>query len=454
MLNVSDPGVTLLASRLTGELIRPGDSSYDEVRKIFNGMIDRKPSLIARAQSAEDVSEVVRFAASEGLPLTVRGGGHSVGGFSIIDDAVLCDCSLMNQVQVDPEARTITAGAGSRWHDVDTAGSAHGLATPGGTISNTGIAGFTLGGGFGFLSKKFGMACDNLIDAQVVLASGEVVRASESENPDLFWAIRGGGGNFGVVTSFTFRAHPVENVTFAAFLWPATEAVDVMRLYREVLPTTPPEAVGLTALLSTPPMPFVPEAMVGTDAVLVGVVFVGTPEEAEPTLKPFVERSPAASAVMPLPYVMVQHLLDESAPLGVRNYWRSAYMDTPPDQALEIMASAALEKGSPHTMVQLINVGPAPEVDNAFPNREYPFLYHVISIWEDPAEDQRLIGWSRGLAEHLAPYSSESSYLNFIGDEGTDRVRATYGSKYDRLVELKRRYDPQNLFRYNQNIKP
>jgi FAD/FMN-containing dehydrogenase len=454
MLTVPDGALADLSSRFSGDLVRPGDPGYDGARALFNAMIDRRPALIARVRSARDVSEAIRFATANDLPLAVRGGGHSVGGFSMIDDAVVVDCSLMREVQVDPDARTIVAGPGCRWSDVDAAAGAHGLATPGGTISSTGIAGFTLGGGLGFLSKMYGMACDNLVDAEVVLASGDIVRANERENPDLFWAIRGGGGNFGVVTSFTFRAHPVTDVTFGAFLWPAADAVEVLRLYRDHIPTTPPEVLALSAFVSAPPLPFVPPEFVGSDAVLVGVVYIGTPDAAEPWLKPFAERSPAASAVLPVPYTVMQHLLDETAPEGVRNYWRSAYMDTPPDEALEIIAGAAPDKGSPMSMVQLINVGPAPEVDNAFPNREQPFLYHLISIWEDPAEDERHIAWNRALSQKLAPYSSDSSYLNFIGDEGTDRVRRAFGPKYDRLVEVKRRYDQGNVFRNNQNIKP
>ena len=454
MAAVPDSAVRDLSTRFSGELIRPGDDGYDEARTIFNGMIDRKPALVARARNAQDIAETVRFAAAEGFPLAVRGGGHNVAGYSVIDGAVVADCSLMTDVQVNPEAMTIVSGPGCRWKHVDPAAGAHGLGTVGGTISGTGVAGFTLNGGFGFLSKLYGLACDNLLDTQVVLASGDIVRANEGENPDLFWAIRGGGGNFGVATSFTFRAHEVPIVTFAAYLWPASECVDIMRLYRDYIPTTPPEAAAISMYASAPPLPFVPAEMVGSDVVMVGVVFFGTPEEAQPVLRPLVDRSPAASAAMPLPYPVMQTMLDESAPDGIRNYWRSAYMDTPPGEALEAIAAAGPNKGSPLTMIQLINAGPMPEVDNAFPNREFPFLYHVISEWTDPAEDEQHIAWSRGLSRDLAPYSSERGYLNFVGDADADRVRLTFGDKYARLVELKRKYDPANLFRHNQNIAP
>jgi FAD/FMN-containing dehydrogenase len=451
---VADAAVQALRSQLSGDVIVPGDASYDEARALFNGMIDRRPALIARVRSAADAAAAIRFAAAEGLPLAVRGGGHSVAGFSMIDGALVVDCALMDQVRVDPDAATIVAGAGCRWRHVDLAAGEHGLATPGGTISDTGIAGFTLGGGFGFLSKRYGLACDNLLQAEMVLANGDIVRVNETSERDLFWAIRGGGGNFGVVTEFTFRAHPVRDVTFGVFLWPGSRAEEEMEHYRDAMPDTPPEAVALAAYVSAPPLPFVPPEAVGTDALLIGVVHLGTPEEAEPVTGLFASRSPMASAVMPLPYPVLQQALDATAPAGTRNYWRSAYMPTPPDEAVRIMAAAGATKGSPMSMIQLINGGPLPEADNAFPNREYPFLYHLLSLWTDPSEDERHIGWNRALARDLAPYASEGGYLNFIGDEGADRVRRTYGAKYERLVAIKRRYDPDNVFRHNQNIAP
>jgi FAD/FMN-containing dehydrogenase len=451
---ISDKAAAELASRFSGDLIRPNDPTYDEARAIFNGMIDRQPALIARARTTADVAEIVRFASREGLPLAVRGGGHSVAGFSMIDDAVIADCSLMNEVKVDAKTRTIVAGPGCRWKDVDGTAGAHGLATTGGTISSTGIAGFTLGGGVGFLAKKFGLACDNLIDAEVVLASGDIVRANERENTDLFWGIRGGGGNFGVVTSFTFRAHPVTDVTFAINMWPAADGLDQMKFYRDYFPDTPPELVGIAMFATAPPLPFVPEAVQGTEILMMGAIYIGPQDEAEPWLKPIVDRAPIASVAIPMPYMFAQQLLDASAPAGVRNYWRSEFMDAAPDEALEVMAEAGPKKGSPLSMVQLINIGPSPEVDNAFPGREHSFLYHAISVWEDAAEDEQHIGWNKKLGKELEPYSAQSAYLNFIGDEGSDRVRRTFGAKYERLVGLKRTYDPQNLFRYNQNIAP
>jgi len=451
---ISDAALKNLSNRFSGDLVRPGDPTYDEDRKIFNGMIDRRPALIARARSSADVADTVRFATSEGLPLAVRGGGHGIAGFAMIDGAVVADCSLMNEVRVDPGARTIVAGPGSRWRDVDGAAGAHGLATTGGTISTTGIAGFTLGGGIGFLAKKYGLACDNLIDAEVVLADGRVVRANDSENPDLFWAIRGGGGNFGVVTSFTFRAHPVTDVTFSLYMWPAADGVEHLSFYRDYVPTTPPEFVALGMFGTAPPMPFIAEEIHGEEVVLIGAIYIGAPEDAEPWLKPIAERAPIGNVSMPMPYMVAQQLLDASAPDGVRNYWRSSYMDEIPDAALEILTAGAPGKRSPMSLVQLINAGPAPEVDNAFPGRNHPFLYHLITVWTDPAEDAEQIGWNTKLSGELSPYSAQSAYLNFIGDEGTDRVRGTFGEKYERLVELKRRYDPQNLFRYNQNITP
>ncbi|MGZ4128842.1 MAG: FAD-binding oxidoreductase [Actinomycetota bacterium] len=454
MAAVSDAAVADLASRFSGELVRPGDPTYDEVRKIFNGMIDRRPALIARARSAQDVAETIRFATKEGFTLAVRGGGHAIAGFSMIDDAVVSDLSLMNDVRVDPDASTILAGPGCRWKDVDTAAGAYGLATPGGTISSTGIAGFTLGGGIGFLAKKYGLACDNLLEAEVALANGDIVRTSERDNPELFWAIRGGGGNFGVVTSFMYRAYNVPEVTFGIFMWPAAQGAEILRFYRDYFPDTPPEVVGLAMMGTAPPLPFVPEEIQGTEVVIIGAIVIGSGEEAEPWMKPILDRSPVAQAVIPMPYMYAQQLLDATAPEGVRNYWRSSFMDSVPDEALSIIAEEGAKNPSPMSVVQLINTGPAPEVDNAFPGRDHPFLYHLISVWLDPAEDERQIAWNTALSTKLAPYSAQSAYLNFIGDEGSDRVRRAYGAKYERLVELKRTFDPDNVFRNNQNIAP
>ena len=452
---VSDAAVKDLSNRFTGELVRPGDPTYDEDRKVFNGMIDRRPALIARARTASDVAETIKFATKEGLPLSVRGGGHGIAGFAVIDDGVVADCSLMNEVRVDKGARTIVAGAGCRWRDVDGAAGAEGLATTGGTISTTGIAGFTLGGGIGFLAKKFGLACDNLIDAEVVLANGDIVRANEKDNPDLFWAIRGGGGNFGVVTSFTFRAHPVTDITFGLYMWPASQGAEQLAFYRDYAPTTPPDFVSLGMFGTAPPMPFIPESVHGEEVVIIGGLYIGSPEEAESYLKPLASRDPIGSVAMPMPYMVAQQLLDASAPEGVRNYWRSAYMDSVPDEALQIFQDGAPGKKSPMSLVQVINSGPAEEVDNAFPGREHPFLYHLITVWTDPAEDEAQIGWNTKLFNDLKPYSSNSSYLNFVSDEGPkDRVKNSFGAKYDRLVDIKRRYDPTNLFRSNQNIAP
>jgi FAD/FMN-containing dehydrogenase len=454
MQTVSDAGIHDLSTRFSGELIRPEDPRYDEARMIFNRMIDRRPALIAQARSAQDVSEAITFATGGGYSVAVRGGGHGVAGFAVADGAVVIDLSLMRDVRVDKDAMAITAGGGARWRDIDPVAFEYGLATPGGTNSGTGIGGFTLGGGVGFLSKLHGLACDNLLDAEVVLANGDIVRANENENPDLFWAIRGGGGNFGVATSFTYRAHPVGMAMFSAFLWPASECVRVMKFYRDYAPTMPREALSLVMYASAPPMPFVPPEMVGQDVVLLGVIHFASPEEAQPYVDAIMELSPPVHASMPMPYPVLQTALDEAAPEGMQNYWRSAFMPSAPDEALEVLAAAGPSKGSPLTMIQLLNIGPMPEVDNAFPNREYPFLYHILSEWPDPSENEEHIGWSRQLSVDMAPYAADGAYLNFTTETDPDRIRRAYGPKYDKLVEIKRRYDPDNVFHHNQNIAP
>jgi FAD/FMN-containing dehydrogenase len=434
-----------------GDLFLPEHGLYEEARRVWNGMIDRHPAAIARARTSADVVAAVNFAREHGLEIAVRGGGHSAAGLAVVDDGLVIDLTEMNQVQVDPERRIARAGGGTTLGVFDAATQAHGLATTGGVISTTGIAGLTLGGGLGHLMRSRGLACDNLIGAEVVLADGSVVRTSETEWPELLWGLRGGGGNFGVVTEFEYRLYPLDGMYAGLLLYPRERAVEAARTYREQTALAPDELSTFFALLSSPDgapiTAFVPayagDAAAG-EAAVAGYRAMG---------------EPIADMVGPIPYVALQQMLDEGFPPGANNYWRSHFLTGIPDEAIEIMVAGANAAPSPLNSVLIEHLGGAvARVGNdetAFDHRDAEYNFLIMAVWTDPAEADANIAWARELWDAMQPFA-RGVYVNYLGvGDSVERVRAGYSpEKYARLAALKREVDPENFFRRNQNIPP
>lgn len=445
-----------------GEVLRPGDAGYDDARAIWNGAIDRCPAFIVRCRSAAEVAASVRFAADHGLLLAVKGGGHSIPGWSVCEGGLMIDLSPMKALHVDPERRIATAGPGLLLRDYDAGTQAQGLASPGGEISHTGIAGLTLGGGIGWLSRKHGLACDNLVEAQVVLADGSIVTASESHNADLFWGLRGGGGNFGVVTRFTFRVHPVPPMMAGFVMYPAAAAPEVLGHYEAMTRRAPDELSLVAALLTAPPAPFVPEALRLQPVVAVAACYVGPATQGAEAVQPL--RSfgrPALDTFAVQPYTQVQQWFDESVPHGLHYHCRSEWLKPlePPD--IHALAQAGASRSSPISQVLLRHMGGAtariaPDA-TAFRFRHATHILTVAACW-DPADTRHDLhrSWCREAWRSLRPASAGGSYVNQLSDdESADRTREAYGAAtWERLVEVKRRFDPDNLFRMNQNIDP
>jgi hypothetical protein len=443
-----------------GRLIMPDDADYDEARKVYNAMIDKRPALIARCAGPDDVARAIGFARDRDLPLAVRGGGHNGAGLGTCDDGVVIDLGLLNEVQVDPGARTARVGGGATWGVVDRATNAHGLATPSGIISTTGVGGLTLGGGLGHLSRGYGLAVDNLLAAELVLASGERVRASADEHPDLFWAIRGGGGNFGVVTAFTFRLHEVDTVIGGPTFWPVELAAEVLSAYREFLPAAPRELNGFFAFHTVPPGdPFPPEIHLRR---VCGVVwcYVGSEEDAARAMAPLLDALPAPlmHGVQPMPHPVLQSAFDGLYPPGDQWYWRADFVDEIPDAAVELHAGHGAAMPTMKSTMHLYPIDGAVhdvgESDTAFSYRDSHWAAVFAGVDPDPANVGAIGAWSRGYQEALHPYSAGGAYVNMMMEEGQDRVRASYRGNYDRLARIKAEYDPGNLLRRNQNIMP
>ncbi len=445
----------------TGELIYPDGAGYDEARAVFNGMIDRRPAVIARCASAADVAAVIRVARERGLDLTVYAGGHSVTGSCVADGAICIDLRGMKGIEIDAEARRARVEGGVTWGELDAATQEHGLALTGGRVPSTGVAGLALGSGSGWLERKLGFTCDNLVRAEVVTAAGDVVVASEDENADLFWALRGGGGNFGIVTAFDFRLHPVGPVVLGGMLlYPAAMAAAVLRNWRDVMADAPDDVNAAVAFITAPPEEFVPEPVRGHPVVGVIVSYHGAVEDGEEALRPL--RSfgpPAVDLVQPMPYVALQQLLDPPNPKGMRNYWTADFFAGLPDEAIETFVERATAPVSPLTQLIILPGGGAiarvPEDATAFGNRDAPFNVHYLSMWPDPVDDERNIAYTRELAGAMKPWTTGRLYLNFIGEEGSARVAAAFGpEKYARLQDIKAAWDPDNVFHHNQNIRP
>jgi len=447
---LDDATVARLRSELRGDVVGPRDPGYDEARKVFNAMIDRRPVAIARCSGAEDVQACVRFARDREMLVAVRGGGHSVAGKGMCDGGLVIDLSALTQVRVDPAARTAQAQPGLRLGELDRQTQAFGLATPLGIASDTGIAGLTLGGGLGWLNGRLGLTCDNLVAAQVVLADGRLVRASADENPDLHWALRGGGGNFGVVTSFEYRLHAVGPVTGGMVLYPATEARRVLRLYDEFARGCPDNLSTGAALLTGPDG----SLMLALVACHSGPLAEG--ERALAALRAF--GPPAADQIGAMPYVVMQRLLDPSFPPGRFHYWKASFMRALSDDAIALIVDAAERKPSPFTLVILqqmhgtaARVGPE---ETAFGHRHEQYDLLILASWPEAADSERNVIWARGLWEALQPYAEDAVYVNDLGEEGEERVKSAYGPTFPRLTALKQKYDPANFFRVNQNIRP
>ncbi|HEX6749137.1 MAG TPA: FAD-binding oxidoreductase [Longimicrobium sp.] len=449
-----------LRAAIRGEIVLPGDTGYDEARAVWNAMIDRRPAVIVRCRGAADVRRAVRFARGSGLPLAVRGGGHNIAGNAVCDGGVVMDLSPMRSVWVDPASRIARVEAGCTLGDVDHETQAHGLALPMGINSTTGIAGLTLGGGFGWLSRSRGMTIDSLVSADVVTADGELVRASETENPDLFWAIRGGGGNFGVVTSFEFRLHPVGPDVFAGLVvHPLDDAPAVLRFYREFVRTAPEELVCWFVLRLAPPLPFLPPEWHGREILALAICHSGDLNGADAATAPLREFGhPVGVHVGPMPFTAWQQILDPLLTPGMRNYWKSHDFTGLSDGLIDVLVDAARHIPDPQTEIAFALLGGAmarvPDGATAYGHRNAEFAINVHGRWADPAKDEACIGWARGLFDAAAPFATGAVYVNFLTQDETDRVPAAYGANYARLVEVKRRYDPENLFRVNQNIAP
>lgn len=449
-----------LQSNLRGILLTPNDEGYDEVRQLYNGMIQRYPAMIARCVDVADVIQCVNFARENGLTLAVRGGGHNGAGLGMVDDGLVIDLSLMKSVRVDPAARTVRVDGGATWGDVDHATHAFGLATPSGINSTTGVGGLTLGGGLGHLARTFGLTLDNLLEADMVLADGSFVKASEKENPDLFWAIRGGGGNFGVVTSFLYRLHPVSTVYAGPMLWELNQAADVMRWYREFITNAPEELNGWFAFLSVPPVAPFPEHL--HSKTMCGVVwcYAGPLDKAEEVFKPIRSQfgPPALDFVGPMPHPALQSMFDVFYPKGMQWYWRADWIKEISDEAIEKHIEFGSNLPSPLSTMHLYPISGAPQrvgsSDTAFSYRDANWGMVIVGVDPDPANNEQIISWTKAYWEAIHPYSAGGAYVNMMMEEGQDRVKAAYRHNYERLARIKAKYDPTNLFHVNQNIKP
>ncbi len=443
-----------------GKLIGPDDAAYDEACKLYNAMIDKRPALIAQCASSDDVAKVVGFARDHDLLLAVRGGGHNGAGLGSCDDGVVIDLSMLYEIEVNADDRTVRVGGGATWGEVDKATNEHGLATPSGIISTTGVGGLTLGGGLGHLTRKFGLSIDNLLEAEIVLASGERVRASADEHPDLFWAIRGGGGNFGVVTSFVFRLHEVDTVIGGPTFWAIEDSAAVLSAYREFLPSAPRELNGFFAFTSVPPAPPFPEELHGRKVCGVVWCYVGEEADAAKAMAPLLEAvpEPLMHGVQPMPFPALQSAFDGLYPHGDQWYWRADFVKEIPDEAVQAHARHGAEMPTGQSTMHLYPIDGAAhdpdEADTAWSYRDAVWGSVFAGVDPDPANAGTIRDWTVDYFDALHPYSAGGAYVNMMMEEGQERVRDSYRGNYDRLAGVKATYDPENLFRVNQNIEP
>jgi FAD/FMN-containing dehydrogenase len=451
-----------LRASFRGDLLLPTSAGYETARRIWNGMIDRYPACIARCTGVADVVAAVRFARERDLLVAVRSGGHGVAGHAVCDGGLVIDLSLMKGIRVDPRARTARAQAGVLWGELDRETQLHGLATVGGIVTHTGIAGLTLGGGIGWLMRKYGATADNLISVDLVTADGDHVTASEAVNADLFWGIRGGGGNFGIVTSFEYRLHPVGPMVLAGPIFhPLRDAPEVLRFYREFAAAAPDELTTIFNLRIAPPLPFLPEAVHGKPIVMVGACYAGSPQDGADVVRPLKELgSPIVDLLEPKSYLRLQSMFDASVPHGWHYYWKSVELPPLTDESIDTLVEHASALTSPKSYCIVFQLGGAlsrvgPE-RTAYAQRDAAHNVNINAVWtEDDPEPERHIAWARDFFDAMQPHARGRVYVNFLGDEGQDRVRAAYGEhNYARLTQLKRTYDETNFFRHNQNIRP
>ena len=448
-----------LKASFRGQLIEPSDPAYDGARKVYNAMIDRRPRVIARCADVGDVMAALRWGRENNLLVAVRGGGHNAGGLGVVDDGLVIDLAPIRYTRVDPAARIVRVGGGSTWGDVDHATHAFGMATPSGIISTTGVGGLTLGGGLGYLTRKCGLAIDNLLGADMVLADGRFVTVGPDAHPDLFWAIRGGGGNFGIVTSFRFRLHPISTVHAGPMLWDLNEATEAMQWYREFITTAPDDINGFFAFLTVPPVPIFPEHLHLKKMCGVVWCYAGPADRFEEAFKPVHRfKRPALELVGPMPQPALQSMFDALYPPGMQWYWRADFVNELSDKAIAQHVRYGATLPSLHSTMHLYPVnGAASRVgknDTPWAYRDATWAEVMVGVDPEPANKDRITRWTKEYWDAVHPYSAGGAYVNFLMDEGEDRVKATYRDNYGRLAAIKGKYDPTNVFRVNQNIKP
>jgi FAD/FMN-containing dehydrogenase len=458
---LSETDIEELRNILRGRLIRPLDDGYEEARKIHNGMIDRHPGLIVRCAGVADVISVVNFARANNLLVSVRGGGHNVVGFAVCDGGLVIDLSDMKGLHIDPKARTARAEPGVTWGELNHDLHAFSLGATGGYASITGVPGLTLGGGFGWLVRKYGLACDNLLSADVVTADGRFLTANARENADLFWGLRGGGGNFGIVTSFEFKVYPVDTVLAGIVIYPFNKAEELLKLFREHVAMAPDELTWGAALLSAPPAPFLPAEVHGKPVVAIALVYDGPIDAGEEVVRPFREFGPPlADVVHPMPYTAAQKMADDLFPPGFQNYWKGSFLKDLSDDAIDILRSHFSGVPSPHTVLLIDHNGGGAisrvgENDSAFGHRGWTYNFVAASQWPNPEDSEANIQWTREMWDAMQPHLANAVYVNYLGESGEESIKAAYSAgTRDRLAELKKTYDPTNFFHMNQNIRP
>ncbi len=456
---MDEKAVTALKSQVRGEVVTPGDESYDQARKVYNAMIDKHPAIIVRCTGVADVIAAVKAAHTQGLKLAIRGGGHSVPGFGTADSALVVDLSRMRGIRVDPASKTVWAEGGCTWGDLNHATYAFGMATPGGIISTTGIAGLTLGGGFGYIARGAGLSLDNLVSADVVLADGSFVTANESQNSDLFWALRGGGGNFGVVTNFQYRLHGIKDIVGGPMFFEVEDAPTVMRAYNDYINKAPRELGAFFAWQIAPPLPFIPQDRHGDTLCAMVVCWTGPPDEAKKAIAPLRDAAKVvAEYVGPAPFPALNSAFDALLPPGLQHYWKAVFAGDLSDGAIEAHMKNGPKVPVVNSTMHIYSINGAvhdvaPDA-TAFGHRDAKYAVVIAGMWPDPSQNEANIRWVRDYYKDLTPYSEEGGYINFAAADDMNRVKANLGRNYNRLAKIKAKYDSANIFCHNQNILP